>query len=38
MQAIQIHVKNTVAQAKEEMGIEKTGRNEMPLRTFRLSH
>jgi hypothetical protein len=38
MQAIQMHVKNTVAHAKEEMGIQKTGRNEMPLRTFRLSH
>jgi hypothetical protein len=38
MQAIQMHVENTVAHAKEEMGIQKTGRNEMPLRTFRLSH
>jgi hypothetical protein len=33
-----LHVENTVAHAKEEMGIQKTGRNEMPLRTFRLSH
>jgi hypothetical protein len=38
MQAIQMHVENKVAHAKEEMGIQKTGRNEMPLRTFRLSH
>ena len=38
MQAIQMHVENTVAHAKEEMGIQKTGRNKMPLRTFRLSH
>ena len=38
MQAITMHVKNTVAHAKEEMGIQKTGRNKMPLRTFRLSH
>jgi hypothetical protein len=38
MQAIQMHVENTVAHAKEEMGIQKTGQNEMPLRTFCLSH
>ena len=38
MQAIQMHVENTVAHAKEEMGIQKSGRNEMPLRTFRLGH
>ena len=38
MQAIQMHVENTVAHAKEEMGIQKTGRNEMPLRTFLLDH
>ncbi len=38
MQAIQMHVENTVAHAKEEMGIQKSGQNEMPLRTFRLSH
>jgi hypothetical protein len=38
MQAIQMHVENTVAHAKEEMGIQKTGRNEMPLSTFRLDH
>ncbi len=38
MQAIQMHVENTVAHAKEEMGIQKSGRNEMPLRTFRLDH
>jgi hypothetical protein len=38
MQAIQMHVENTVADAKEEMGIQKSGRNEMPLRTFRLDH
>jgi hypothetical protein len=38
MQAIQMHVVKTVAHAKEEMGIQKTGRNEMPLSTFRLSH
>ena len=38
MQAIQMHVENTVAHAKEEMGIQKSGRNEMPLSTFRLDH
>ena len=38
MQAIQMHVENTVAHAKEDMGIQKTGRNEMPFRTFLLSH
>ena len=38
MQAIQMHVEYTVAHAKEEMGIQKTGRNEMPLYTFRLIH
>jgi hypothetical protein len=38
MQAIQMHVENTVAHAMEEMGIQKTGRNEMPFRTFRLIH
>ena len=38
MQAIQMHVENTVAHAKEEMGIQKTGRNEMPLRTLLLDH
>jgi hypothetical protein len=38
MQAIQMHVENTVAHVKEEMGIQKTGGNEMPLRTFHLSH
>jgi hypothetical protein len=38
MQAIQMHVENTVAHAKEEMGIQKSGRNEMQLSTFRLDH
>ena len=38
MQAIQMHVENTVAHAKEEVGIQKTGRNEMPLRIFLLGH
>jgi hypothetical protein len=38
MQAIQMHVENKVAHANEEMGIQKTGRNEMPLSTFRLGH
>jgi hypothetical protein len=38
MQAIQMHVEKAVAHAKEEMGIQKSGRNEMPLRTFRLDH
>ena len=38
MQAIQMHVENTVAHAKEEMGIQKSGRNEMPLSTFLLGH
>ena len=38
MQAIQMHVENTVAHAKEEMGIPKSGQKEMPLRTFHLDH
>jgi hypothetical protein len=38
MQANQMQVENAVAHAKEEMGIQKSGRNELPLRTFRLSH
>jgi hypothetical protein len=38
MQAIQMHVENAVAHAKQDMGIQKTGRNEMPLSTFLLGH
>ena len=38
MQAIQMHVENKVAHANEEMGIQKTGRNEMPLPTLLLDH
>jgi hypothetical protein len=38
MQTIQMHVENAVAHAKEEMGIQKTGRIKMPLRTFLLGH
>ena len=38
MQAIQMLVEKAVAHAKEEMGIQKTGRNEMSFRTFLLSH
>jgi hypothetical protein len=34
MQAIPMHVENAVAHAKEEMGIQKTGRNKMPFSTF----
>jgi hypothetical protein len=38
MQANQMQVENAVAHAKEEMGIQETGRNEMPLHTLLLDH